>query len=238
MDAGRPLDGEIALVTGASRGLGAAISRALAAQGANIALVARPSDDLDATTAALQDGGYKAAAFPADLRDPTIATEVVKAVTAEIGPPTILINNAALQSFAPILEMRVQTFVDSTMVELAAPFAFTQAVLPAMIDRKSGTIINIASDLAYRAVANGGVYCATKRALVALSEVTGLEHRENGIRVVVIQPGWIATAPDPEPGLQAGRMSVQQVADAVIWCCLQPPMLRIDSLTIHPMVQP
>ncbi len=142
-----------------------------------------------------------------------------------------------MQYFASILEMSVADFHESTAVNLVAPFAFTRAVLPEMVERGAGTIVNVASDLAYRVQADASAYCATKHGLVALSEVSQLEHRADGVRVTLVQPGWIATGNDAQVRQEKGHMPAQEVANAVVWCCQRPSSVRVDTLTIHPMVQ-
>jgi len=234
------LSGRVALVTGAGRGIGASISHTLASAGASVALVARTTEELEAVVSEIVSLGGRAHAISADLAVPGSAAEVVAQTIEALGRVDILVNNAALQLFGPVLEFQEDAFRATLEVNLTAPFALAKAVLRDMISRREGWIVNIASDLAYRVRTGGAAYCSTKRALLALSEVLQLEHRADGIRVSVVQPGITATSWDGlDPGhpSKAGHLDPSEIAEAVLWCCTRTRGARVDTIVIHPSGQ-
>jgi short-subunit dehydrogenase len=239
-EAATPLAGRVAVVTGASRGIGAAVAGRLAGAGAAVAAVARASAELQGVASAIQATGGVAIAVAVDLSELAAADRVMAEVSGRLGPVDILVNNAAIQRFLPALELSVEDFSEQVSVNLVAPFALARAMLPGMVERGGGWIVNIASDLAYRSIATGSAYCASKRGLVALSECLQLEHRAHGIRVTVIMPGAVASGWDGVPSddaSKAGQLRPDDVADAVLWSCTRPADSRVDQVVIHPMTQ-
>jgi NAD(P)-dependent dehydrogenase (short-subunit alcohol dehydrogenase family) len=233
-----PLASRGALVTGAGRGIGASIARALAAAGASVALVSRNEEELHGIADEIERLGGSACCIVADLAED--ARGVASSALEALGQVDILVNNAAVQAFAPVLEFDQETFRETVAVNLTAPFILAQAVLPGMISRREGWIVNISSDLAYRVRHGGAAYCSTKRALLALSEVLQLEHRADGIRVSVILPGITATTWDGKPADHPSKrdhLHPTEIAEAVLWCCTRRSGARIDSIVIHPLVQ-
>ena len=227
-----------ALITGAGRGIGAAIAKALATAGANVVLVARNRSELDAVVDEIRRTGGSAEAIRGDLA--TEPERIAATALERFGNIDILVNNAADQTFAPVSELSPDAFRESVAVNLVAPFVLARALLPEMLARRDGWIINIASDLAYRVRSGGAAYCSTKRALVALSEVLQLEHRASGVRVSVILPGITATSWDGKPldhPDKAQHLDPEDIAEAVLWCCTRRRGARIDSIIIHPAVQ-
>jgi NAD(P)-dependent dehydrogenase (short-subunit alcohol dehydrogenase family) len=235
------LSGWVALVTGAGRGIGACVSQTLAGAGAGVALVARTTEELEVVASEIITSGGQAYAISADLALAGSASEVVARTIKVLGRVDILVNNAALQLFGPVLEFQEDAFRATVDVNLTAPFALAKAVLPDMISRGEGWIVTIASDLAYRVrVGGGAAYCSTKRALLALSEVLQLEHRADGIRVSVILPGISATTWDGLPSghlTKAEHLRPSEIGEAVLWCCTRTSGARVDTIVIHPSVQ-
>jgi 3-oxoacyl-[acyl-carrier protein] reductase len=230
----------VALITGASRGIGAAIAHTLATSGADVALLARGGEQLETVGQAIRALGAKVATIASDLRAPGSASAAVARAASELGPVDILVNNAALQLFGPILEFGEDEFRAMVDVNLTAPYALTKAVLPSMVSKRQGWIVSIASDLAYRVRAGGAAYCSTKRALLALAEVIQLEHRQDGIRASVILPGITATTWDglpPAHPSKEGHLDPSQIAEAVLWCCTRPDGARVDLVSLHPATQ-
>ena len=201
-------------------------------------MVARNRSELDAVADAIAGGGGSAHCVVGDLSiEPS---RIADAATEAIGRIDILVNNAAVQAFGPSIAFDADVFRQSVAVNLTAPFVLAQAVLPGMIGRREGWIINIASDLAYRVRPGGAAYCSTKRALVALSEVLQLEYRGDGIRVSVILPGITATTWDdlpPDHPSKRHHLDPDEIAEAVLWCCTRRGGSRIDKIVIHPSVQ-
>jgi NAD(P)-dependent dehydrogenase (short-subunit alcohol dehydrogenase family) len=227
-----------ALVTGAGRGIGAAIAKVLATAGAHVGLVARSISEIEAVVDEIRRAGGSAEAIHGDLA--TEPERIAAAALERFGNIDILVNNAADQTFAPVSELNPHAFRESVAVNLIAPFILARALLPEMLVRCDGWIINIASDLAYRVRSGGAADCSTKRALVALSEVIQLEHRARGIRVSVILPGITATSWDgspPDHPDKAQDLDPEDIAEAVLWCCTRRRGARIDSIVVHPAAQ-
>lgn len=233
-----PLAGRTALVTGASRGIGAAISRRLARAGARVALVSRDERTLEALASELGGGAVAAAC---DLHLPG-AADVVQAVLDDLGvdSPDFLVNNAGAFFVAPANETSVEIFRETLELNLTAPFAFVRAFLPAMQRRESGHIVTVGS-IADRAVFPGNAaYAASKHGLRALHEVLRAELRGTGVRVSLVSPGpvdtglWDAVDPDSRQGFtpRAQMLDPESVADAVSYVVSAPAQLNVDELRL------
>lgn len=237
---GRRLLGQVALVTGAGRGIGAAIATALADEGATTILVARTADQLRETERAIHDRGGEAVAHAVDITDQDTVELLVGSVLERFGHVDIVVNNAGIVRHGSVEELSVADFDDSWAVNVRAPFLLMRSIVPAMVARRSGTIVNIASDLGYKTVARRGAYVATKHALIALAECVQREHREDGIRIGVICPGLVVTGilgRELTPEECEMWLRPEDVGRAVVYMCCQPSYARIDRLVLHPMVQ-
>ena len=234
----RPLAGRTALVTGASRGIGAAIARLLARDGARVALVARSERTLELLAAELGGGAVAAAC---DLHLPG-AADVVQAALDDLGAdsPDILVNNAGAFLIAPAHETSVDVFRETLEINLTAPFAFVRAFLPEMRRRGAGHIVTIGS-IADRATFPGNAaYAASKHGLRALHEVLRAELRGSGVRVSLVSPGpvdtelWDAVDPDGREGFtpRAQMLTPEAVADAVGYVVTAPSPLNVDELRL------
>jgi NAD(P)-dependent dehydrogenase (short-subunit alcohol dehydrogenase family) len=178
--------------------------------------------------------------YPFDVREATGVDRLVEQIVSDLGPPDILVNNAAIQPFLPIVDTSVELFRETLETNLLAPFAFLRAVIPRMRARRQGWIINIVSALAHRMRVDAAAYSASKRGLLALSEIAQLEHRIDGIHVSMISPGAVASGYDDVPASdpsKAGWLASEDIAAAVLWCLTRPVHARVDSLIIHPMIQ-
>ena len=233
-----PLAGRAALVTGASRGIGAAIARRLAREGARVALVARDERALETLAAELGNGAVAAAC---DLHLPG-AADVVQAALDDLGAaePDILVNNAGSFVVAPVLETSVDLFRETLELNLTAPFAFVRTFLPGMRRRGAGHIVTVGS-IADRAVFPGNAaYAASKHGLRALHEVLRAELLGSGVRTSLVSPGpvdttlWDALDPDRREGFtpRARMLDVDAVADAVAYVLTAPPQLNVDELRL------
>ncbi len=185
------LDGKPALVTGASGGIGAAIARALHAQGAVVALSGTRREALESLATELGDRAY---VCPADLRDPAAADALIAEAEAAAGPLAILVNNAGLTRDGLALRMKDEEFATVLDVDLAAPFRLARATLRGMLRRRAGRIIGIGSVVG--ATGNGGQanYAAAKAGLVGMTKALAQEVGSRGITVNVVSPGYIDTA--------------------------------------------
>ena len=192
------LSGKIALVTGASRGIGKAISLALARAGANVVIAARSEEDSSSlpgtiykTMKEIEDFGGRALPVRCDV---TVADEVQNMVEKSMsayGTIDILVNNAGVLHGASFLETEISDFNSIWKVNVLGPFLCTRAVLPVMIPRKSGSIINISSGLAESTDSRNNVYSASKAALTRMMLKLAVEIAEQKIAVNLIYPGWI-----------------------------------------------
>lgn len=197
MNAWPELNGKAILVTGASRGLGQAIARALSGAGARLALAGRDAQALAAEAQALQ-----ALALPADVADPAACARLIAQAQAQLGPLDGLVNNAALFAVEPLIEASAQSVSAMFATNVQGPLLLAQAF--ARGARSGGAIVNISSIAAARPASGCGLYSASKAALEALTKVMAREWGARGLRVNALAPGHIAT-PGVLEDLAAGK---------------------------------
>jgi 3-oxoacyl-[acyl-carrier protein] reductase len=185
------LDGKAALVTGASGGIGAAIARALHAQGAIVALSGTRRDVLEALAIQL---GERAHVCPADLRDAAESEALVETAEKATGPLHILVNNAGMTRDMLALRMSDEDWQAVLDVDLSAPFRLSRAVLRGMVRRRAGRIINISSIVGATGNAGQANYAAAKAGLVGMSKALAQEVASRGITINVVAPGFVVTA--------------------------------------------
>jgi 3-oxoacyl-[acyl-carrier protein] reductase len=185
------IDGKTALVTGASGGIGAAIARALHAQGATVALSGTRVPALEALAAEL---GERAHVCPADLSDPAAAEGLVAAAEAAAGPLAILVNNAGLTRDMLALRMKDADWQTVLDVDLTAPFRLARAALKGMVRRRAGRIIGIGSIVGATGNPGQANYAAAKAGLAGMTKALAQEVGSRGITVNLVAPGFVATA--------------------------------------------
>ncbi len=185
------LGGRVALVTGASGGIGAGIARVLHRQGARVALSGTRVEALRALAAELGEG---AAVCPADLREAGAAEALVAAAEAACGPVHILVNNAGLTRDGLAMRMKDEDFAVVLEVDLAAPFRLARAVLRGMVKRRAGRIIGIGSVVGATGNAGQANYAAAKAGLAGLTKALAQEVGSRGITVNLVAPGFVETA--------------------------------------------
>ncbi len=184
------LDGKAALVTGASGGIGAAVARALHAQGAAVVLSGTRRDALDALAA---DLGDRAHVCPADLRDPAAPEALVTAAEQAAGPLGILVNNAGFTRDRLALRMQDEDWAAVLDVDLTAPFRLIRAVLRGMLRRRAGRIVNISSIVGATGNAGQANYAAAKAGLVGMTKALAQEVASRGVTVNAVAPGFVVT---------------------------------------------
>lgn len=188
------LAGQIAIVTGASGGLGAEFARTLGRNGAAVALAARRIDRLEALQAELQAEGIRCVAIAYDAADVAAADNLVAEVTARLGRPTTLVNNAGISIAGRAQDLTPDAFDQTMAVNLRAPWRLSQLLAKKWIEAGTGgTIVNIASMLASRVGPGVSIYCMSKAALAHMTSCHATEWARYGIRVNAICPGYIRT---------------------------------------------
>ena len=186
------MENRIALVTGAGRGIGRAIAVGLAAEGARVAITARSLDELENLAREVKTGGGKALVVPGDLSDRSAPARIVRTVTESWGPVEILVNNAGVgssQNPKALVDFDDDFWDLTLMVNLTAPYLLTRLVLPAMMERGWGRIINVSSIAGRIGGEHGAAYGASKHGLLGLTRTTAVEGITHGITANAICPG-------------------------------------------------
>ncbi len=242
---GSPDNGEkllsqaVALVTGGSRGIGRAIALRLASLGASVAICGRDKAALAATTSELERYGGRVYAQPADVTRSADITSLVTDTEAALGPISILVNNAGIGLFGPAHE-RSEADWDLVMnTNLKSAFLVSRAVVPSMIRRGRGDIINISSLAGRNTFATGGLYCASKWGLQGLSGCMAEDLREYGIRVSVVCPGSVGTEFSGRSPKDTSKMlTPDDVAHAVAMIVTQGPQSFLSEIQLRPVRKP
>jgi short-subunit dehydrogenase len=208
------------LVTGASSGIGEAFARALAARGSSLVLVARSAARLEALGAELSARhGVRADVIAADLADPGAPDAIVAELRARSIEIDTLINNAGFGTHGEFATLDGRRERDEVIVNVYAPVALTRALLPGMVARKSGAIVNVASTAAFQPVPYMATYGATKAFLLSFGEALAEEVRAHGVRVVVLCPGQTDTA--FFTGIDEARVGCARTAEQVVATALR-----------------
>jgi 2-dehydro-3-deoxy-D-gluconate 5-dehydrogenase len=187
------LDGRVALVTGASSGIGRELARGLALAGARVALSGRSEERLAATRETIAEQGGEAGAFPAELGDLEAIRPLVDAVVGRFGQLDVLVNCAGMNQREPVADVKPETFSRIVDVNLRAPYFLSQAVQPGMAARGGGKIVNIGSLTTSWGIGNLSVYGLTKSAIAQMTRTMAVEWAQDNIQVNCICPGWIET---------------------------------------------
>ncbi len=203
---------QVAIVTGGGRGFGRAIAETLAALGASVVIASRNAPELDLVANGIKKRGGKALAQTADVADERQVQELVLAAERWIGPPSILVNNAGvLDPVGPLAETSGASWLRNIAINVGGTYLVTRAVLPGMLDRDHGRIINISSGAADRASAGWSAYCAAKAAVDQLTRVLALEMEGSGVTVCAFHP-WLMETAMPERGTKEPHDPARVVA--------------------------
>lgn len=183
----------VALITGAGRGLGRAFAIALAEAGFKVTVTARTEAEITAAAETIVSRGGQAIAVAGDVTDRQAVERVVATTEATLGPITLLVNNAGVLNGGLVGTFDPDEWWHDIAINLRGPYLFVHAVLPGMITRGQGRIINLASAAGLRAVETGAAYCVSKAALIRLSETIALEATKHGVATFAIHPGTVRT---------------------------------------------
>ena len=225
------LEGKTAVITGASRGIGAAVARMLHDRGANVGLSARSGDDL---------GLERTVAQPSDVRDLDALTRLCDATAERFGGIDIVVANAGVGSYGPFLDLSREHLDEMLDVNLKGTVYAIRAALPHMLGRE-GDVITLASEAGRRGLPNEAVYCASKFGQVGLTAALDHELREHGIRCTNICPGGVATDFALEEGrgrthdVLPGMMTAEDVAEVVVFVLERPRRFRMLEAAMRPM---
>jgi NADP-dependent 3-hydroxy acid dehydrogenase YdfG len=233
------LAGQVALVTGASRGIGLAIAKRLGQMGARISVCARNHEKLQASASELRGMGIEVLAIPADVTLGAQISALVRKTQQALGPIDILVNNAGIGVFGPFYEQSESDWDAILNTNLKSVFLISRAVAPEMIRRKSGHIVNISSLAGKNTFANGGIYCASKWGVLGLTGCMAEDLRAHGIRVSAICPGSVATEFSPRASKDRSKMlQADDVAYAVEALVTQAPGSFISEVQMRPTRKP
>ena len=225
------LTGKTALITGASRGIGAAVARMLHDRGCNLALASRSGGDL---------GLERVVARPCDVRDLDALVELCDAAAARFGGIDIVVANAGVGAYGPFLDLSREHLDEMLDVNLKGTVYAIRAALPHMLGRE-GDVVTLASEAGRRGLPFEAVYCASKFGQVGLTRALDHELREQGIRCTNVCPGGVATDFALEEGrgrtrdVLAGMMSAEDVAEVVVFALERPRHLRILETALRPV---
>ena len=228
------LDGRVAMVTGASRGIGAAVARSLAAEGVRLGLASRSGGDL---------GIEGSVARPCDVRDPAALEALVAEVVDRFGRFDILVVNAGVGAYGPFLDLPADQLEEMIDVNVKGAIYAIRAALPHLVKSDAADIVTVASEAGRRGLPYEAVYCASKFAQVGLTRALDHELRERGVRCTNVCPGGVATdfamgrgrTPDM-PELE-GMMAAQDVAEVVLFVLTRPRNHRILEVALRPVTE-
>ena len=187
------LKGKTALVTGGGRGLGKAVALALAAEGVNVAITGRNENNLKSVVAEIESKGVKSSYSVFDVTDKKQVFTSLEKLQNDFGKFDILINNAGIAAFGGILEMDEEQWEDIVKTNLFGPYYVVKAVVPGMVEKKSGDVVNISSTAGLKGNALTSAYSASKFGLIGMSESMMFELRKQNIRVTTLTPSTIST---------------------------------------------
>jgi NADP-dependent 3-hydroxy acid dehydrogenase YdfG len=229
------LEGRVALVTGASRGIGAAVAQALDGAGVKLGLASRSGDDL---------GIGDAVAVPTDVRDPEALESLVAKVMERFGKLDILVVNAGVGAYGPFLDLPTEDLEEMIDVNVKGALYAIRAALPSLIASGQADLVTLASEAGRRGLPLEAVYCASKFAQIGLTRALDHELREKGVRCSNVAPGGVATdfamghGRTPDMPQLAGMMSPEDVAETVMFVLTRPRNQRILEVAFRPVSEP
>ena len=240
----------VAVITGASSGIGEATARALAREGYAVALAARREERINELAEEIASSGGKALAIPTDVSDPDSARSLIETTKSELGSVDVLLNNAGVMLLGPMLGAELEHWQRMVNVNLLGLMYCTHAALPVMQEQGSGHIVNVSSVAGRVARLGSGVYNATKWGVGAFSESLRQEALNYGVRVTIIEPGYVETelqGHNEHPMVvermekdkkQIGKvLEADDIADGIAYAVTRPPHVAINEVLIRPSGQ-
>ncbi|WP_336029403.1 SDR family NAD(P)-dependent oxidoreductase [Geodermatophilus sp. FMUSA9-8] len=248
-ETGRPLTGKVALVTGASSGIGEATAVALADAGAAVAVGARRADRLEALAGRLRDSGARVLTLDLDVTDEASCRAAVARTREELGGLDVLVNNAGVMLLGTIVGADVEDWRRMLSTNVLGLMYMTHAAIDGMVEQGSGDVVNISSVAGRTARKGAGVYNASKWAVNAFSESLRQEVTTRGVRISLVEPGAVATEltdhiTQPEAKAASQRMAAEMtplqaedVARAIAYVVSQPPHVAVNEVLVRPTAQ-
>ena len=245
----RPLAGKVALVTGASSGIGEATALALAEAGASVAIGARRTDRLDALASKLRDGGTSVLQLSLDVTDEGACTEAVQRTREELGGLDILVNNAGVMLLGTIVGADTEDWRRMLNTNVLGLLYMTHAAIEGMVEQGSGDVVNVSSVAGRVARQGSGVYNASKWAVNAFSESLRQEVTGRGVRISLVEPGIVATELTDHITQPAAKQAIrdaagaitplqaEDIARAVLYLVSQPRHVAINEILVRPTDQ-
>jgi len=232
----RQLDGKVAVITGAGRGIGKIIAKTLAENGATIVAASRTSDEIETLATEISDAGGKAIAVRTDITDEASVRNLFGVIDEQFGRVDILINNAGMGIFSHLVDCASEDFDRVLAVNAGGSFLCSREAMKRMIPQKSGYIINISSVLGIRAYVNQGAYTAAKHAVMGLTKTLAIEGQPHGIRASAILPGGVNTEMirQSRPDLNTDELlEPEDIAAAVMYLLSLSDKAAIDQIYIR-----
>jgi len=232
------LTNRLAVITGATEGIGRAIAVALGSAGAKVAICARTAPNVDATVAALREAGLDAIGRACDVADPAAVRAFADFVSRERGDAAVLVNNAGIGRFAPLEELTLEDWDETIAVNLRSLYLVTRAFLPGLVRAGKSSIVNIASLAGRNGFEGGTAYCASKHAVLGFSKALMLEVRKRGLRVIAVCPGSVATPfMDKQDRMRPDRdriLTADDVAQVVVGALTLADRAMVSEIDIRP----
>lgn len=239
----KKLQGKVALITGASAGIGQACARALAGEGARLILTARRQERLDDFKREAESLGTEAVSITGDAREEETAIQTVKAGVDAFGRIDILINNTGAGNYKNLVDTSAQDYDDLMDTNVRTTFLFTRHTVPVMLEQKSGTILMISSMAGVYGFGGEAVYCMTKFAQVGFAQALDRELRQSGIKVGAICPGGVKTefaigkGRTEQKVAESDMLDPEDVAAVVLLACSQSAKSRLIEVQMRTMAE-
>ncbi len=237
------LQGKVAIITGASAGIGQACARALAEEGARLVLTARRQERLETLQQEVAALGGEAIIVTGDAREESTAVNTVKAAMAAFGRIDILINNTGAGNYKNLVDTSAEEYDDLVDTNVRSTFLFTRHTVPVMLEQQAGTILMISSMAGVYGFGGEAVYCMTKFAQMGFAQALDRELRPSGIKVGAICPGGVKTefalgrGRSEEGVAQSEMLDPEDVAGVVLMACTQSPRSRIIEVQMRTMAE-